>query len=178
MGGLERAEPPTEGRICGVETGRTSGEEAAIGYGNVVRLIVWGVWKGEMCGGFEKVDWKIRAIFWEIEKVDVISPIAHLCVEGQPLPTDKNPLPPPRSFFLVSNSGWRCIIAGRGSYLWRPNQDMSAIVNKVYDILKVTRMGDYENSIPERRSKRLHDLSLTVSTPGRAKAPPRKKSKK
>ncbi|KAM7516480.1 hypothetical protein LguiA_006063 [Lonicera macranthoides] len=58
------------------------------------------------------------------------------------------------------------------------SQDMSVIVNKVYDIFKVTRTGDYENSMSERRSKRLHDLSLTVSTPGRAKAPPRKKSKK
>ncbi|KAM7479415.1 hypothetical protein LguiA_027628 [Lonicera macranthoides] len=58
------------------------------------------------------------------------------------------------------------------------SQDMSAIVNKVYDILKVTRMGDYENSMGESRSKRLQDLSPTVSTPGRAKAPPRKKSKK
>ncbi|KAM7493877.1 hypothetical protein LguiB_028486 [Lonicera macranthoides] len=54
---------------------------------------------------------------------------------------------------------------------------MSAIVNKVYDILKVTRTGDYENSMGERRSKRLQDLSPTVSTLERAKAPPRKKSK-
>ncbi|KAM7512374.1 hypothetical protein LguiB_011249 [Lonicera macranthoides] len=65
-----------------------------------------------------------------------------------------------------------------GALFGGQSQDMSAIVNKVYDILKVTRTGDYENSMSERRSKRLQDLSPTVSTPGRAKAPPRKKSKK
>ncbi|KAM7463970.1 hypothetical protein LguiA_032091 [Lonicera macranthoides] len=65
-----------------------------------------------------------------------------------------------------------------GALFGGQSQDMSAIVNKVYDILKVTRTGDYENSMGERRSKRLQDLSPTVSTPGRAKAPPRKKSKK
>ncbi|KAM7485940.1 hypothetical protein LguiA_001949 [Lonicera macranthoides] len=65
-----------------------------------------------------------------------------------------------------------------GALFGGQSQDMSAIVNKVYDILKVTRTGDYKKSIGERRSKRLQDLSPTVSTPGRAKAPPRKKSKK
>ncbi|KAM7495975.1 hypothetical protein LguiA_020389 [Lonicera macranthoides] len=65
-----------------------------------------------------------------------------------------------------------------GALFGGQSQDMSAIVNKVYDILKVTRTGDYENSMGERRSKRLQDLAPTVSTPGRAKAPPRKKSKK
>ncbi|KAM7496948.1 hypothetical protein LguiA_021362 [Lonicera macranthoides] len=64
-----------------------------------------------------------------------------------------------------------------GALFGGQSQDMSAIVNKVYDILKVTRTGDYKKSIGERRSKRLQDLSPTVSTPGRAKAPPRKKSK-
>ncbi|KAM7472027.1 hypothetical protein LguiA_010210 [Lonicera macranthoides] len=65
-----------------------------------------------------------------------------------------------------------------GALFGGQSQDKSAIVNKVYDIFKVTRMRDNENSMGERRSKRLQDLSPTVSTPGRAKAPPRKKSKK
>ncbi|KAM7523006.1 hypothetical protein LguiA_012908 [Lonicera macranthoides] len=38
-----------------------------------------------------------------------------------------------------------------GTIFGGQSQDMSAIVKEVYDILKVTRTGDYENSMPERR---------------------------
>ncbi|KAM7528568.1 hypothetical protein LguiB_031978 [Lonicera macranthoides] len=38
-----------------------------------------------------------------------------------------------------------------GTIFGGQSQDMSAIVKEVYNILKVTRTGDYENSMPERR---------------------------
>ncbi|KAM7530187.1 hypothetical protein LguiB_033597 [Lonicera macranthoides] len=58
------------------------------------------------------------------------------------------------------------------------SQDMLAIVNEVYDILKAIRMGDYEASRPKRRIKRLHDPSSTPSALVQAKALLKKKSKK
>lgn len=56
-----------EGRIWGVETGRTGGEGAAIGYGNDCA----GCLEGRGGGGVEKVvDWGY--IWGEIERVDVM----------------------------------------------------------------------------------------------------------
>ncbi|KAM7524474.1 hypothetical protein LguiA_014376 [Lonicera macranthoides] len=101
------------------------------------------------------------------------------CVERWPVTTDKIPLlPPPRLLFVQQVAVDAALSLVEGALFGDQSQDMSVIINKVYDIFKVTRTGDYENSMGERRSKRLQDLLPTVSTSGRAKAPPRKKSKK
>ncbi|KAM7469599.1 hypothetical protein LguiA_007782 [Lonicera macranthoides] len=65
-----------------------------------------------------------------------------------------------------------------GAIFGGQSQDMSEIVNELYDILKDRRTSDYENIRPKRKTKRLHDPSPAPSTLAQAKAPQRKKSKK
>ncbi|KAM7477673.1 hypothetical protein LguiA_025886 [Lonicera macranthoides] len=50
-----------------------------------------------------------------------------------------------------------------GALFGSQSQDMSVIVNKVYDILKVTRTGDYENSMVHRRIRFPKFVSLSQS---------------